>query len=114
MAKSEIHMIHVWWTIENWVFHHTDGRENDFAISIAFGEVESARTSTRPIEKLPVSNGAGFITLSGPEKRYKTSKPPRFTKYDQEPEFTENIAGVPLILSKDVLELWLLGEWHEV
>jgi hypothetical protein len=34
MAKSEIHMIHVWWTIENWGFHHTDGRENDFASSI--------------------------------------------------------------------------------
>jgi hypothetical protein len=83
----------------------------DFAISIAFGETESARTSTRPIEKLPVSNGAGFITLSGPEKRYKTSKPPRVTKYDQEPEFTENIAGVPLTLSKDVLELWLLASF---
>jgi hypothetical protein len=34
MAKSEIHTTYVWWTVENWAFHHTGGRENDFAISI--------------------------------------------------------------------------------
>jgi hypothetical protein len=34
MAKSEIRTIHVWWTVENLVFQHTSGRENDFAISI--------------------------------------------------------------------------------
>jgi hypothetical protein len=38
MAKSEIRTIHVWWTVEKLVFQHTGGRENDFAISIAFGE----------------------------------------------------------------------------
>jgi hypothetical protein len=38
MAKSEIRTIQVWQTVENLVFQHTDGRENDFAISITFGE----------------------------------------------------------------------------
>jgi hypothetical protein len=38
MAKSEIHTIHVWWTVENLVFQHTGGRENDFAISIKCDE----------------------------------------------------------------------------
>jgi len=38
LAKSEIRTIQVWQTVENLVFQHTDGRENDFAISIAFGE----------------------------------------------------------------------------
>jgi hypothetical protein len=40
MAKSEIRTIHVWWTVENSVFQHTGGRENDFAISITFGECQ--------------------------------------------------------------------------
>ena len=40
MAKSEIRIIHVWWTVENLVFQHTGGRENDFASSIAFGECQ--------------------------------------------------------------------------
>jgi hypothetical protein len=38
MAKSEIRAIHVWWTVENLVFQHTGGHENDFAINIIFGE----------------------------------------------------------------------------
>jgi hypothetical protein len=38
MAKSEIRTIHVWWTVETLVFQHTGGRENDFAISITFGD----------------------------------------------------------------------------
>jgi hypothetical protein len=33
MAKSGIRAIHVWWTVENLVFQHTGGRENDFASS---------------------------------------------------------------------------------
>jgi hypothetical protein len=38
MAKSEIRTIHVWWAVENLVFQHTGGRENDFAISIKYGQ----------------------------------------------------------------------------
>jgi hypothetical protein len=38
MAKSEIRTIHVWWTVENLVFQHTGGRENDFASSIKYGQ----------------------------------------------------------------------------
>jgi hypothetical protein len=34
MAKSEVRTNHVWWTVENVVFQHAGGRENDFAISI--------------------------------------------------------------------------------
>jgi hypothetical protein len=40
LAKSEIYMMHVWWAGENWGFHHTGNRENDFAIRIGFGEME--------------------------------------------------------------------------
>jgi hypothetical protein len=40
VAKPEIRTIHVWWTVENLVFQDTSGRENDFAISIAFGECQ--------------------------------------------------------------------------
>jgi hypothetical protein len=40
LAKSEKYMIHVWWAGENWGFHHTGNRENDFAIRIGFGEME--------------------------------------------------------------------------
>jgi hypothetical protein len=36
------------------------------------------------------------------------------TKSAQEPEFSENIAGVLLTLSKNVLKLWLLGAFGEV
>jgi hypothetical protein len=38
------------------VFQHTGGLENDFAISIAFGEVESMGTSMRITERLPLRN----------------------------------------------------------
>jgi hypothetical protein len=38
MAKSEIRTIHVWWGVENLVFQHIGGRENDLAISIIFGD----------------------------------------------------------------------------
>jgi hypothetical protein len=34
MAKSEIHAIHVWYTVENLVCQRAGRREHDFAISI--------------------------------------------------------------------------------
>jgi hypothetical protein len=34
MAKSEIHAIHVWYTVENSVCQRAGRRENDFVISI--------------------------------------------------------------------------------
>jgi hypothetical protein len=39
MAKSEISMIYVRQALENLVCQRTDPRENDFAISIAFGDM---------------------------------------------------------------------------
>jgi hypothetical protein len=38
MAKSGMRMIQVSWTVENLVFQHTGGRENDFAININLGD----------------------------------------------------------------------------
>jgi hypothetical protein len=40
MAKSEIRAIHVWQADENLVCQRADRRENDFAISITFGECQ--------------------------------------------------------------------------
>jgi len=51
-----------------------------------FGEVERMGTSTREIERLPLSHDAVFPHLLWTAKRWKTSKRPRFTKYGQEPE----------------------------
>jgi len=82
MAKSEIHAMHVWQAVENLVCQRAGRRENDFAISIIFGEVESMRTSTRNMERLLLSNSVVFRALSWTGTRGKTSKPSRFTKYD--------------------------------
>jgi hypothetical protein len=60
-------------------------RENEFATSIAFGDVESTGTLTREMEEFSLSNGAVFPTFLGTGKRGETSKPPRFTKSGQEP-----------------------------
>jgi hypothetical protein len=49
------------------------------------GDVESTGTSTRKMERFPLGNRTVFLTLSWTGKRGKTSKPPRFTKYSQEP-----------------------------
>jgi hypothetical protein len=38
IAKSEIHAIHVWHAVENLTNQPAGHRENDFAISISFGE----------------------------------------------------------------------------
>jgi hypothetical protein len=58
--------------------------ENELAIGLLaiFGEVESTGTSTREMERLPLGNSTVFLTLSWTGKRCKTSKQPRFTKYD--------------------------------
>ena len=51
-------------------------------LSAIFGEVESTGTTTRKMERLPLGNSTVFLTLSWTGKRWKTSKQPRFTKYD--------------------------------
>jgi hypothetical protein len=38
MAKSQLRTIHVWQAVENLVCQHAGRVENDFAISITFGE----------------------------------------------------------------------------
>jgi hypothetical protein len=50
-----------------------------------FGEVESAGTSEREMESSSLRNDTVFPPVLWTEKRCKTSKPPRFTKYGQEP-----------------------------
>jgi hypothetical protein len=47
MAKSEIRAIHVWQAGENQVCQGLGRRENDFAISITFGELEQSRGIVR-------------------------------------------------------------------
>jgi hypothetical protein len=39
MAKSRISEIYIWQAVDNLVCQRTDRRENDFAISITFGDV---------------------------------------------------------------------------
>jgi hypothetical protein len=41
MAKSEIRATHVWQPIKNLMYHRAGCRENDFTISIAFGDKDS-------------------------------------------------------------------------
>jgi hypothetical protein len=57
----------------------------DLRLLATFGDVESVGTSTREIKKLPLGHGAVFIAPSWTGTRGKISKPPRFTKYGQEP-----------------------------
>jgi hypothetical protein len=85
MAKSEIHSIHVWCTVEHLVCQRAGRREHDVAISITFGEIESTGTSTRGMEGLSPWNCAVFPTLLWTGKHCEISKLPRFTKYGQEP-----------------------------
>ena len=47
-----------------------------------FGEVESAGTSEREMESFSLRHDAVFPPVLWIEKRRKTPKPPRFTKYD--------------------------------
>jgi hypothetical protein len=67
----------------------------------------------REIEKLPLSNGAVFITLSEIGKRCKTPKPPHFTKSGQESKNVRSIIRKPLLLHLVAAVRAFLGRFVE-
>jgi hypothetical protein len=110
MAKSKIRAIHAWQAVKNLVCQRAGRRENNFAISISFGEVESAGTSTGEIEKPPLRNNAVVPPLLRTGTWCETSKRPRITKSAQEPTSFTSVGS-----SADSLELllrWSLATGH--
>ena len=90
MAKSEVRMIHVWWTVETLVFQHTGGRENDFASSITFGDSGSLKQNCHERGELANSKLLVNQWRNEPSSRDPLGHQLAFTKSAQEPTIIDS------------------------